>query len=313
MPTEIVEGHAPGLKGRLRIRGDAPNMLPGNPMEPEPRLSPIVGFWPFNPEPDSVLEKLGKAYDDALAAVDAISHHKAEARKSGLFTDAGLDADALNFAASTLAPKLHRARQAIVQAQKEAAERRAKLTVPIDKSDTYGFVRRQRKLDLLMRLPEKQRQRAIESEQLDPELAQAILELEMPAEMLGLSAAACDLIKQRTLRAVYGNVIDELEQLDGGIALADRAIQMAREELAIDAGVELAKFDAAAKPYEKPVGPWLKRIKQNGVEEVRVLRWNADPKTGGTLQVPTPGELETGQFYADINEYREAHGLSDVG
>jgi hypothetical protein len=57
-----------------------------------------------------------------------------------------------------------------------------------------------------------------------------------------------------------------------GSALADRAVQLAREEVAIDAGVDLAKFDAAAKPYEKPAGPWLKRIKQNGVEEVRVLR-----------------------------------------
>jgi hypothetical protein len=175
-----------------------------------------------------------------------------------------------------------------------------------------GVSARQRKLDLLLRLPEKQRQRAIESEQLDPELTQAILELEMPAEMLGLSAAACNLIKQRALRAAHGGAIDELEELERGIAFADRAVQLAREELAQDSGVDLAKFDAAAKPYEKPAGAWLKRIKQNGVEEVRVLRWNADPKTGGTLQVPTPEELETGQFYADINEFREAHGLGDA-
>jgi hypothetical protein len=42
---------------------------------------------------------------------------------------------------------------------------------------------------------------------------------------------------------------------------------------------------------------------------VRVLRWNADPKTGGTLQIPTPEELETGQFYRDIHEYREHRAL----
>src|SRR5262249_17463379 len=155
------------------------------------------------------------------AAVDAIEDHKAEARKSGLLTDAGLNDDALKFAAGTLAPKLHRARQAVAEAQKEVVARRAKLTVPIDKSATYGFMRRQRKLDLLLRLPEKQRQRAIESEQLDPELAQAILELDMPAEMLGLSAATCGLIKERALRAAHGDAIDELEQLERGIALAD--------------------------------------------------------------------------------------------
>jgi hypothetical protein len=27
------------------------------------------------------------------------------------------------------------------------------------------------------------------------------------------------------------------------------------------------------------------------------------------MQVPTPAELEVSQFYADIQEYREAHGL----
>src|SRR5262249_9491982 len=174
---------------------------------------------------------------------------------------------------------------------------------PIDKSDTYGFMRRQRKLDLLLRLPEKQRQRTIESEQLDPELAQAILELDMPAEMLGLSAAACTLIKQRVLRAAHGDAIDELEELDRGIALADRAIQMARQELAVEAGVDLAKFDAAAAPFEKVVGPWLKKTP----EGVRVLRWNA-ARTGGTLAVPTADELERGVFYANVDEFRAAHG-----
>jgi hypothetical protein len=306
MTIEMAEGHAPAVKGRLRIRGDAPNMLPGNPLQPEPRLSPIVGLWPFDPKPGSVLERLGKTYDDALAAVKASEDHKAEAKKSGIFTDAGLNADALKFAASTLAPKLHRARQAIVQAQKEAAERRAKLTVPND-MDTYGFMRRQRKLDLLLRLPEKQRQRAIESEQVDPELAQGILELDMPAEMLGLSPAACNLIKQRALRAAHGDAIDELEQLERGIALADRAVQLAREEIAQDSGVDLAKFDATAAPFEKPIGPWLKKSVEGGKEVIRVVRWNAD-KSGGTLAVPTADELERGVYYTSIDEYRAAHG-----
>ena len=121
MTVEIVEGFVP-TKGRLRIRGDAPNMLPGNPLQPEPRLSPIVGVWSLDRKPGSVLEKLGKAYDDALAAVDAIEDHKAEAKKSGLLTDTGLNADALKFATSTLAPRLHRARQVVAQAQKEVTE-----------------------------------------------------------------------------------------------------------------------------------------------------------------------------------------------
>jgi len=35
---------------------------------------------------------------------------------------------------------------------------------------------------------------------------------------------------------------------------------MAREELAVEAGVDLAKFDAAAAPFEKMVGPWRTMI-----------------------------------------------------
>jgi hypothetical protein len=61
---------------------------------------------------------------------------------------------------------------------------------------------------------------------------------------------------------------------------------MAREELAIEAGVDLAAFDAAAAPFEKKVGPWLKKTPDG----VRVLRWNAD-KSGGTLAVPTPDDI----------------------
>jgi hypothetical protein len=178
------------------------------------------------------------------------------------------------------------------------AERRAKLTVPIDKNDTYGFMRRQRKLDLLLRLPEKERQAVIANEKLDPELAQAILELDMPAEMLGLSAATCGLIRERALRAAHGDVIDELEELDTGIALADRAVHMARAKLAVE---------AAAAPFEKSIGPWLKKSVEGGKEVIRVVRWNAD-KSGGTLAVPTADELERGVFYANIEEYRAAHG-----
>jgi hypothetical protein len=61
-------------------------------------------------------------YLDALAAVDAMEDHKAEARKSGAFTDKGINADALKFAASRLAPILHLGRQTIMAAKKEVAE-----------------------------------------------------------------------------------------------------------------------------------------------------------------------------------------------
>jgi hypothetical protein len=145
---------------------------------------------------------------------------------------------------------------------------------------------------------------------LDPELVQAFLEMPEYSKLLPADLAQ---IRDRTLRAQHGDeVVDELEQLEAGIIQADRTLRMAREELAIEAGIGLAKFNEAAAPYERAAGPWLKKWRENGVEMVRVVRWNADPNTGGTLGIPTEEELQTGKFYKDIDEYRKAHGLSDA-
>jgi hypothetical protein len=112
------------------------------------------------------------------------------------------------------------------------------------------------------------------------------------------------LLRDRALRARHGDdAVDQLEELDRGIALADRAVRMAREELAIEARVDLMTFNTAAASFEKKVGPWLKKTSDG----VRVVHWNA-ARTGGTLAVPTADELERGVFYANIDEYRAAHG-----
>jgi hypothetical protein len=73
---------------------------------------------------------------DALSAVDAVEARKVTAEKSGTLTPSGVLADTLQFAASTLAPKLQKAKRAVEQAKSEAAERRAKLVLkPADKTD----------------------------------------------------------------------------------------------------------------------------------------------------------------------------------
>jgi len=313
MTVEMIElGFVP--KGRETIRRwKGARSLLSDPMQPDPPLSRAVGLWTFDPKPNSTLAKLEMAYLGALEAVDQVEARYSEAKASGQFTDQGARADVLAFAAAQLAPKLYRHRQTIDQARQEAKELLEKLVLPAaDKMDAAGQMRRLWKLDKFNAMPNKERNSYIAKnlDKLDPELVQAFLEMPGYSELLPSDLAQ---IRNRALRSQHGDdAIDELKQLDAGIALADRVVRMAREELAVEAGVDLAKFDAAAKPYEKPAGPWLKRTKQNGVDEVRVLRWNADPKTGGTLQVPTPEELETGQFYADIHEYREAHGLDDA-
>src|SRR3954470_4417884 len=78
---------------------------------PSNRLPRLIEPWALRPKPNSTLARLERAYLDALEAVDAIEEHKAHAIASKKFTPEGIAADILQFAASTLAPKLHRARQ----------------------------------------------------------------------------------------------------------------------------------------------------------------------------------------------------------
>jgi len=302
MPVEMVSlGFTP--KGRETIRRRLV-AAPGNPMQPDPPLSRVVGLWTFDPKPNTTLAKLEAAYLGALEAVDQVETRRSEAKASGKFTDAGVSTEVLQFAAGTLAPKLHRHRQTIDQARQEAKERREKLTLPAaDKTDAAGQTRRLWKLDKFNAMSNEERNSYIAKNlgNLNPELMQAFLEMPEYSKVLPSDLAQ---IRDRALRAQHGDdAVNELEEEDRGIALADRALRMAREELAVEAGVDLAKFNEAAAPFEKQAGPWLKKTSDG----VRVLHWNAD-KSGGTLAVPTADELEHGVFYANIDEYRAAHG-----
>jgi hypothetical protein len=313
MPVEMVSlGFAPKGRETIRRRKGA-GSLPGDPMQPDPPLSRVVGLRTFDPKPDTTLAKLEAAYLGALGAVDEAEAHRSKAMASGKFTDAGVNTQVLQFAASTLSPKLYRYRQTIDEAREEAKEQREKLTLPAaDKTDAAGQMRRLWKLDKFNAMPSNERNTFIAKNlgRLDPELVQAFLEAPEYSQLLPSDLAQ---IRERALREQHGDdAVDELEEFDRGIALADRAVRMAREELAIEAGVDLAKFNEAARPYENAPAPWLRKCWENGKEVVRVARFNADPRTGGTLSIPTEEELQTGKFYKDIHEYRKAHGLSDA-
>src|SRR5262249_29885783 len=174
-------------------------------------------------------------------------------------------------------------------------------------------MRRLWKLDKFNAMPSSERNTFIAKnlDRLDPELVQAFLESPEYSKLLPSDLAQ---IRDRALRTQHGDdAVAELEQVEAGIGQADRAVRMACAELGIEAGVDLAKFNEAAKPYENAPAPWLRKCWENGKEVIRVARFNADPRTGGTLGVPTEEELQTGKFYKNIREYREAHGLGDAG
>src|SRR5262249_49828613 len=113
MPVEMVSlGFTP--KGRETIRRrKGTGSLPSDPMRPDKLQSRVVGLWVFDPKPNTTLAKLESAYLAALEIVDQVEARRSEAQASRKFTDDGVNAEVLQFAASTLAPKLHRNRQTI--------------------------------------------------------------------------------------------------------------------------------------------------------------------------------------------------------
>src|SRR5262245_34822217 len=105
----------PTMKGRITIRREVAS--PGDPLNPHRSRSRTIEPWVLETAAGTTLAKLEQAYLDALAAVDAVEDRKASAAKSGKFTSQGVVDDALAFAASTCAPRLKRARQALETAK----------------------------------------------------------------------------------------------------------------------------------------------------------------------------------------------------
>src|SRR5215471_7522342 len=112
-------------QGRRTIRRRVPS-VPGNPLVPSSgRLPRNIRMWDIGDgAPGTTKEQLRLAYHAALDAVDKIEARKADALKSGKFTEAGAADDALQFALSDLVPTFKRGRIAIDAAKREAASLR---------------------------------------------------------------------------------------------------------------------------------------------------------------------------------------------
>jgi hypothetical protein len=286
--------HMINMKGRHKIRA---NTSSGR----EPRL---IEPWTLEPKENTTLAKLEAAYLSALESVDQIEARKATAQKSGTLTPSGVLADTLGFAASTLAPKLQKAKRAVEQAKHEAAARRAKLVLKTaDKADAAGQMRRLWKLDKFNALSDDERNAylAKAGDNLDPELQQAFLEAPEYSKILPTDLEA---IRMRALKQQHGEeAITELADLEAGIKTADDTIAAAREEVALEVG-GIAKFDEAAKPYEMlQSAPWLKKFTTNGVDEVRAFTVR-DGR--GYWNPASAEELENGVYFRTAEEWRMA-------
>jgi hypothetical protein len=297
------------------------NMIPGPKVEGRPTLRrnpPANGpaprripQWLFGDgDPGTTKSKLKDAWRAGPAAVDAVEDFEAQQRASGKFTDDGLRAEVRQFAVSQAAPGLYRNRRVIAAAKREAAERREKLVAPADK-DSYAFAVRHRKLDLLLRLPQDERQAHFNRvDSLDPDITRAATELNLPAAVLGIHASTLDLIRERILRQVHGDALDAQEELEQAIQVAERTNEAAIAGLSHMVGeFDLGRFAQETAPHVRGAF-WLKKVKDDhGAEVVQVFKHvdKAD-KWGYRWVDATPDEIADGGFYKNHAEWHGANG-----
>jgi hypothetical protein len=222
---------------------------------------------------------------------------------SGRFTPEGVKADALQFALSDLVPNLHKAKQAVNKAKGEVAERRAKLKIEgPDKSDAAAAIRRtDLRLQLRSMKPDEQSQLFGRlGDNVPQEFAMAIMEV--PPEFAGVPKSRQDLITARALEIQHGPEMAAINELEEAIATVEGALEAARDEVRIEAGVnDPRKFDELAAPFEqKHAAPWLRKHKENGAEVIRVVDLDR-----GVERVATPAEIAQGVFYNSYDEYKE--------
>jgi len=281
-----------GIKGRRTIR----KALPG-----QNATGSYVGLWDIQAKPGSTVKRLEQVYLSALDSVDAVEGRKAESAKSGKFTADGLKADALQFAVQ-LSPTFSRGRHQIAAAKREAAELRSKVKLqPADKTDLVSAMLRAEMRDFLRSKPQSERDAYIRAnaEKLDPQMALAVMEV--PAELSGISVVQRDSLIERALEAQHGDALKEVQELERAIEIAERAVNLGRDEIIKEAGADPHQFNQLAEPYENKVGlAWLRKVGDKVV--VVDLDRNVNRQ-------PTPEELETGAYFADFEEYRTANGL----
>jgi hypothetical protein len=196
-----------------------------------------------------------------------------------------LKADALQYAVQ-LSPTFSRGRHQIAAAKREAAELRGKVKLqPADKTDLVSAMLRAEMRDFLRSKSQAERDAYIRAnaENLDPQMALAVME--MPAELSGISTVQRDALIERALEAQHGDALKEVQELERGIEIAERAVQLGREEIIREAEADPHQFNQLAEPFERAAGAnWLKKYRENGEEVVRVMKWDNATQAAGRRQ-----------------------------
>jgi hypothetical protein len=283
-------------KGRMTARaGSSVDQRNGRPNR-------RIRAWAFQPKPGTTLEKMEKSFLGALVAVDRVTHRRDESTKSGRFTADGVSQDVLQFALAEAIPVLGRGRSAIREAQREVEALREKVVLRApDTSDGWRTGLMLRFVDQFRSMTQKERDELTRSpERLDPIAADALLAA--PASLTGISEIHHQQLVDRAMQAQHGEAIAELQTLERAIEVAETAIEAARDEVRLEAGViDRHKFDQLAAPIEqKTSAPWLRRNSQGAVNIVDLDRRIERPAT--------EAEIESGVFAKDFDDYAKVTG-----
>jgi hypothetical protein len=263
-----------------------------------------VGLWDLNVRPGSTAHRLEDVYLKALASVDAAEARKSAAVQSAKFTPEGIRADVLQYGASQLAPVLHKGKAQIAAAKRELADKRSQIKPPVaDRTDMVGAMLRAEMRSFVKNHPDRDGYLR-DLDKLSPEMAQALREV--PAEMSGISPSQHSALVNRSLEATHAEAIAEVTELERAISLAEKAADLAREELAREAEIPLHQFDQVAKPFEERSGGaepvWLKKFTEGGEE---VLRAFVVEGKNAYFRTPTKEQLETGILAESKAQYEQ--------
>jgi hypothetical protein len=287
------------MKGRTSIRRSTPDMGV-DPLTPRKPRSRTINPWMFDDavKRSGTFTKLEQSYLAILAGVDGVEERRAEAAKSGRFTEAGVIEDTLKYAVTQVAPELRKAQHLVEAAKGELRTKRAKLTLPIDRSDAYGLARSR---------PEEARRRIVaDPASVDPELRLAIIE--MPPELSGTYPSDHRRLTDVALRTVHGDErFTEIAELEEAIPILETVLEAGKEEVAREAGVDLSKFDDVARPYVQDIGAlWLRKFVEGDREIIKVFTPDASGRSA-TFQPATPEQIADGVFFADAAAWRRGN------
>jgi hypothetical protein len=237
------------VKGRRKIlQKDVPG-----------RSNREIRMWTLEPKPGSTVERLERAYLDALSAVDLAENIGRELAADTRYTDQGRQDQFKNHVLHQAVPVFHQGRRAISRARQELEEMRGRLQFPKgDPTDAAGAAARKEIREWLRGLPQSERDKITIAEDIDPQLRAAILEA--PAMLTGVAQTHLNLLKEKALREVHGSLLDEIAELSSAIDMAASAVEAGRDSTRVDTGMTPEQFDVAAKSIEQRQGvAWLRR------------------------------------------------------